>query len=248
MNRPSFNVLTEPWIPAIRRDGSRDELGILTCLEQAHDLREIRDPSPIVEFGLYRLLVAFLLDALILAEKRPEDPLDLKALIEAGKFDRDLIHHYIERCGEVFDLFHPERPFLQTPMAKGKSKPLAGMYPVAPSGTNVGHWHHLPEERMTVSVPEGARLLTTVAPFMTAGGAGLSPSINGAPAIYALPLGENLFETLIVNIPLRKQDSGDGLIAWRSDGNTGAGMHSGDNSRSAYLEAAVHPDSPDGNE
>ncbi|MBL8065520.1 MAG: type I-E CRISPR-associated protein Cse1/CasA, partial [Chthonomonadaceae bacterium] len=74
MNRPTFNVLTEPWIPVIRLDGTRDELGILPCLEQAHELREIRDPSPIIEFGLYRLLVAFVLDALVMADKRPEDP------------------------------------------------------------------------------------------------------------------------------------------------------------------------------
>ncbi len=140
MNRPSFNVLSEPWIPVIRGDGSRDELGILGCLEQAHELREIRDPSPIVEFGLYRLLVAFLLDALILAEKRPEDPLDLKKLIEAGKFDMDMIHNYVERCGEVFDLFHPQRPFLQDSQASGEEKSIFDFYPVFPSGANVVHF------------------------------------------------------------------------------------------------------------
>ena len=55
MNHVSFNVLTEPWMPVIRLDGSRDQLGILSCLEQSHNLREIRDPAPIIEFGLYRL-------------------------------------------------------------------------------------------------------------------------------------------------------------------------------------------------
>ena len=51
---------------------------------------------------------------------------------------------------------------------------------------------------------------------MTSGGAGLSPSINGAPAIYALPVGNNLFETLVLNIPLRNQDTGQGAVAWRN--------------------------------
>ncbi len=216
MNRPSFNVLTEPWIPILRLDGSRDELGILPCLEQAHELREIRDPAPIIEFGIYRLLVAFVLDALILEAHRPEDPLDLKALLEGGRFNANMIDDYVRRCGDVFDLFHPERPFLQTPMETAKGKPLAGMYPVAPSGTNVNHWHHQHESSLEVSVQLAARLLTTIAPFMTAGGAGLNPSINGAPAIYALPVGKNLFETIILNIPLRRQDTGDGVIAWRS--------------------------------
>jgi len=216
MNRPSFNVLEEPWIPVVRPDGSREELGILPCLEQAHRLQEIRDPSPIIEFGLYRLLVALILDALIQADERPEDPLDLKELIDGEEFDRDVLKAYVDQCGDVFDLFHPERPFLQTVVEKGKAKPLAAMYPAVASGTNVSHWDHQGEDQVSVTAQEAARLLATVAPFMTAGGAGLSPSINGAPAIYALPVGASLFETTVMNLPLRDQDSGGGTVAWRS--------------------------------
>ncbi|MFA4846452.1 MAG: type I-E CRISPR-associated protein Cse1/CasA, partial [Patescibacteria group bacterium] len=222
MNRPSFNVLTESWITVIRRDGSRDELGILPCLKQAHELREIRDPAPIIEFGLYRLLVAFVLDALILANRRPEHPLDLKVIIDSGRFDSIMIENYVKQCGDVFDLFHPERPFLQTKMDKAKPKPLAGLFPATPSGTNVNHWHHQTEDSLKVSVQEAVRLLTTIAPFMTAGGKGLSPSINGSPAIYALPMGKNLFETIMLSIPLRSnRDNGDGVIAWRSERSPG---------------------------
>lgn len=216
MNDPTFNVLDEPWIPVIRADGSSDELGIRQCLEQAHELREIRDPSPIIEFGLYRLLVAFILDALILANERPEHWSDLKELIKAGRFDLEMFEAYVHECGDVFDLFHPERPFLQTVVKQEKSKPLAAMYPAVASGTNASLWHHDQENRMTVGVPEAARLLSSIPPFMTSGGSGLGPSINGAPAIYALPVGNNLFETLVLNIPLRNQDTGQGSVAWRN--------------------------------
>jgi len=223
MNRPSFNVLTEPWIPVIGLDGSRDEMGILPCLAQAHELREIRDPSPIIEFGIYRLLVAFVLDALTLADRRPESPLDLKEIIGSGCFDPRFFEYYSEHCGDVFDLFHPEKPFLQTKMDGGKSKPIAGMFPAVPSGTNVSHWNHNLENSLRVPVREAIRLLTTIAPFMTAGGAGLSPSINGAPAIYALPVGKNLFVTIVLNIPLDLDlDSGDGVVAWRSKRSPGS--------------------------
>jgi len=217
MNRPSFNVLSEPWIPVIRLDDSSGYLGILPCLEKAHELREIRDAAPIIEFGLYRLLVAFVLDALILANRRPKHPLDLKSLIKEGRFDTDLLNNYAQRCGDVFDLFHPERPFLQTAMEKAEAKPLAGVFAAAPSGTNACHWHHQDEDDMAVTPAHAARLLTTIAPFMTEGGRGLSPSINGAPAIYALPIGSNLFETIVLSIPCRTdQEDGDGAIAWRS--------------------------------
>ncbi len=217
MKQPSFNVLTEPWIPVIRSDGAREELGIVPCLKQTHELREIRDPAPIIEFGLYRLLVAFVLDAMILAGRRPEDALDLQEIIKQRCFDSQMIDDYAKGCGDVFDLFHPERPFLQTPMPKAKPKPLAGLLPVAPSGTNVSLWHHDPETAMSATAEVASRLLTTIAPFMTAGGAGLSPSINGSPAIYVLPTGDSLFETIVLNIPCRRNlDSGDGVAAWQS--------------------------------
>jgi len=215
MSQPSFNVLHEPWIPVVRPDGSREDLGILPCLSQAHELREIRDPSPIIEFGLYRLLVAFVLDALITAGQRPEDALDVKNLIAEGRFDTDLLKKYAEDCGDVFDLFDDRRPFLQTAGAKGNSKPLAGAYPAVPSGTNAGLWHHAHEEDAVVSSAGAARLLTTIAPFMTAGGAGLSPSINGAPAIYCLPLGQDLCRTVLMNLPIGFDEPSAGRVAWR---------------------------------
>ena len=52
MNRYSFNALTEPWLPVITLSGKSEELGILDCLERAHELKEIRANAPIVEFGL----------------------------------------------------------------------------------------------------------------------------------------------------------------------------------------------------
>lgn len=219
MNHYSFNVLTEPWIPVVRLDGSQEELGILPCLQQAHELLEIRDPSPIIEFGLYRLLVAFVLDALILAGRRPEFPLDLQVLISEGRFDTELLNNYVTQCGDVFDLFHHERPFLQCRMDnEANTEPIAQIYPALPSGGNVIHWHHTLENEVAVSPAQAARILTAIAPFITAGGRGYSPSINGTPPIYVLPTGSNLFETLVINIPLRStQDRGDGMIAWRSD-------------------------------
>ena len=218
MNRFSFDVLLEPWIPALYLDGKFEERGIMGCLQDAHRIREIRSPAPIIEFGLYRLLVAFVLDVLITADRRPEDEFDLQDLMQEGRFDMQLIQEYIEECGDVvFDLFNPKRPFLQTNMGNERPKPLAGMFPAVPSGTNVCFWHHKHEEDLAVSCQEAARMLTTIAPFMTAGGRSLSPSINYAPPLYVLPLGKNLFETILLNTPLRKEENDDDRIAWRND-------------------------------
>lgn len=216
MKKYSFNVLTEPWLPALSPEGDPAELGILQCLERAHELKEINHPAPIVEFGMYRLLTAFILDALSSFGKRPEHSLDVRLMLDEGQFNMEMIKEYAELCGDVFDIYHPERPFLQTKMGTEPLKHLAALFPMIPSGTNVSHWHHMHEEEFWASSAEAARLLTTIAPFMTAGGAGLSPSINGAPPLYALPSGASLFETILLNIiPRQTQETGGGKIAWR---------------------------------
>jgi len=96
-------------------------------------------------------------------------------------------------------------------------KAVAGVFPVTPSGSNANFWHHQHEDEISLSPAEAARILTTIAPFMTAGGSGLSRSINGDPPLYALPTGHNLFETILFNIPHKKQEKEDHeVIAWRN--------------------------------
>ena len=88
------------------------ELSLLETLERAHLLSEIQDPSPMVEYSVYRFLIVFLMDML-----RPEDEEVLEELLDEGQFDRDTIQRYVRQCeqeGVSFDLFNSERPFLQT--------------------------------------------------------------------------------------------------------------------------------------
>ena len=66
--KASFQILTQPWIPVKELDGSMKELSLLETLERAHLLSEIQDPSPMVEYSVYRFLIVFLMDML-----RPED-------------------------------------------------------------------------------------------------------------------------------------------------------------------------------
>ena len=212
---PSFDTLTEPWIPVIRSDGTAAELGLRDVLEQAPELREIRDPMPTVEFGLYRLLVALVMDAHEL-----ETLGDLGALLEAGHFGAEKVDAYLARWHDRFDLFDLAHPFLQTAaMEAREEKPLSALLPVVPSGTSALHFHHRQEDDFALCPAAAARLLTSMAPFMTAGGAGLSPSINGAPPWYVLVRGKTLFDTLCLNcclLPL-PQLGGEAPPAWRND-------------------------------
>lgn len=212
---PTFDLTEEPWITVIRLDNGRlEEVGLQEALSRAHEFRAVRDPLPTVEFGLYRLLVVLALDIF-----KPKNKTALSRLVSQKKFDAAQVEAYLHDKQDRFDLFSQQHPFLQTAGMEGEAvKPLAGLLPPIPSGTNAAHFHHGQEGEFGVSPAAAARLLTSVAPFMTAGGAGLAPSLNGAPPWYALIVGDTLFDTLCRNAyVLDRQNIALGEPSWRSD-------------------------------
>lgn len=216
----SFDLRTEPWLPVVWQDGTIAEIGLVELFHYAHGIREIRDPLPSVECGLLRLLVAFALDIL---QMRDSD--DWEEVWNVGSFDRKRVDAYFEKYGDRFDLFSSTHPFLQSATADGDDKPLAGLIPSQPSGSNAAHFHHGDERDFAVSPAIAARLLTAIAPFMTSGGAGLPPSINGAPPWYVVLQGgdankRNLFQTLLLNCVVIEDlllAHGDEIPAWRDE-------------------------------
>lgn len=211
----SFDLLTEPWIPVVNVDGSAMEVGLRAALTDAHLYTGIRDPIPLVEFGQYRLLTALVSDIF-----EPKNTAELARLLRAGRFTAGTITAYFDEWSDRFRLFGKDYPFLQTAaMGDRAAVPLASVLPSVPSGTNALHFHHANEKEFAVCPAAAARLLTTISPFMTAGGAGLSPSINGAPPWYVLINGRSLFETLCLNvcaIPVAPAPNSDAPPAWRN--------------------------------
>lgn len=208
------------------------ERGLLQVLEEAHQTLAIRHELPTVEFGLYRLLVALVLDAF-----KPQNTDDWEELWSQGRFDADVLAQYFHEHQAYFDLFSAQHPFLQSAEVEGEDKPLAGLLPSQPSGTNAAHFQHGKEDAFAVSPAVAAQLLTTIAPFMTAGGAGLAPSINGAPPWYVLLQGRNLFETLLLNVPVRHdypdRIQGDEVPTWRA----GQAIHKEERAQSSLLQS-----------
>lgn len=148
--KASFQILTQPWIPVKELDGSMKELSLLETLERAHLLSEIQDPSPMVEYSVYRFLIVFLMDML-----RPEDEEVLEELLDEGQFDWDTIQRYVRQCeqeGVSFDLFDSERPFLQTRYRADwdrDPKPVSTLVTLSQMGTTT-----------SISITSGRRSLT----------------------------------------------------------------------------------------
>ncbi len=214
-----FDLLQEPWIPVVDLKGRRLELGLLQTLYRAHELREISDASAMVEYGLYRLLNVFLMDAL-----RPEELEDLEELLNAGRFDRKILDAYIALChseGASFDLFDEKRPFLQVPYLedydKRKRRSVSKLDIEMPSGNNHVHFEHLAQP-LELGYGHAARLLVIRNLISTCGMEGPS-SINASPPYFAVFRGRTLFETLIhLLIPVSDiQVFADPPVFWRCD-------------------------------
>lgn len=221
--KPSFDVLQEPWIPVVTFEGETLEVGILDALLRSPEWKEIQDPSPMVEYSVYRFLIVFLMDAL-----RPETPVDLEELLYAGQFDESAIQDYITLChseGVSFDLFDPNRPFMQTSVDKNwdkQRKPVTTLDYTVPNGNNHIHFDH--RRKHEVYVPGKAmRMLLTAQIFCTSAAQGYPSNVNGAPPWFSLVQGGNLFETLVRNMVYRDQikvpfDRSAGFLAEYSGG------------------------------
>ena len=217
--RETFQVLTDGWIPVVDLDGNQRKLGILETLEKAHTLREISDASAMVEYSLYRFLSVFLMDAL-----RPEEIGDLEDLLEEGEFPKDVLEGYVQLCreeGVSFDLFDPQRPFLQTPYCEKwdkQEKPVGALNYTLPSGNNHVHFDHRNPQAVTMEYDEAARYLLCAQLFCTSGAQGYPSNVYASPPYFTVVKGRNLFETLVYSLfPINRIDVLDEPpVIWRN--------------------------------
>lgn len=220
----SFNVLREAWIPVERNDGIKMSVGLLDLLEQAHELKDVVCGSPLENYAVMRLLIAFLMDAIA-----PESTEERKILFQKGSFSKESLEDYVTLCkdeGCSFDLFDEKRPFMQAAFDEkqdaNKEKPIAALVHTLPSGNNHIHFDHRYESEHELTCAEALRALCAAYVFCTSGLSGPS-SVNNTPCAYILCEGSNLFETLVLGM-LSKRECGNipwstPPIAWRNSQN-----------------------------
>ena len=60
MNKPSFNLVTEPWIQVLDQDGNLKEVSLLDVFENAADYQRLAGDMASQDLVILRLLVAIL--------------------------------------------------------------------------------------------------------------------------------------------------------------------------------------------
>lgn len=232
---PPYNLIDELWIPCILlHDGQKVELGIRDVLCRAHDIREISDPSPLVTVTLHRLLLAVLH-----RNFGPETHDDWHQLWKRGRWEAGRLDAYFDEWRSRFNLFDERYPFYQTPEIEfSYETSIAEIV----HGYTLGNYvtlfdHHLDSDPPRLSPAQAARCLIAFQSFAP-GGLITYRSQHGEPAspfkfakagllakaAVSLLTGNNLFQTLMLN--LHRYDREDGepfefmgedLPAWERD-------------------------------
>lgn len=217
-----FNLLDSPWVRTRTLAGGVVELSTIEVLAQAHELRGLAGEVATQDVAVFRSLEAVLLG--VIRPTRPrsvEESLDLWASWwRAGQLPITGISDYLERWRDHFFLLHDRMPFLQVAdlhTASGNASGLTKLIADIPDGhqyftTRAGR------EIQSLSFAEAARWLVHCHSFDPAGiktgavgddrvkgGKGYSmgyPAWVGNLGVIIVE-GANLFETLMLNLPIR---------------------------------------------
>lgn len=229
MDKHSFNLTAQPWVPVLSPDGTTKGISLCDALLNAHEIRELRDSSPLVTGALHRLLLAILHASL----QGPKSLTAWKELWNAKKFPEKKISAYFQQHGERFDLFHPKYPFYQVGgFELPKSSPVRKLAQELASGNNATLFDHTTDASSEPVDPATcARWLVACHSFALGGGVGATsqmfnkhPNLAHGPLVggaMALLRGSNLFETLMLNLLVKPGaefgDGGEDMPAWERE-------------------------------
>ena len=202
-DRPQFNLVDEPFIPCGAIDGRSVEYCLRDTLAGAHELRELRDDSPLVTIALQRLLIAVLHAAL----GDPETLDDWGEIWQAGRFDEAAIDEYFEKWRGRFNLFDLERPFYQAwgwELPEDKRKGPNELAQELTRGNNATLFDHTRDDPPPpFRFAAAARNVVANQTFAAAGGVSATGNRTGAPLVgqvVVMPVGRTLWETLMFNL------------------------------------------------
>jgi CRISPR system Cascade subunit CasA len=207
-----FNLLTEPWLPVVRLDGVRQEVGLAQALSQAARYRRLVGSTPTMTAALHRLLLAL--------AHRVYKPLDgacwaelWQARADEGLPQRELAT-YQEKFLPRFELFDPDRPFFQCPALDNEPGSTAKLVAHRATGSNRTLFDHTTADQRPLLQPaEAARWLVTTQAYDTSGTKQPYRTERSAEGGLGnrfgcvLVEGASLHETLLLNMQLYQPEA-----------------------------------------
>ncbi|MGW7529823.1 type I-E CRISPR-associated protein Cse1/CasA [Streptomyces sp. NPDC054783] len=214
---PLYATDKERCIPVLFLDGRQEYLGWRDVLIHAHTIEDLALPLPPAASAAQRILVA--LAARVTGLDDPEMSVGewaarRRALLkDPNGFDAEAVHRYFD--AHIWDLFHPQRPFLQDPRLTVQCSERAGVNKLVfgrPEGNNLA-WLSAHTDTDPQPVPsERALWHLLMHHYYGASGQCSIRTVDGhavgnakaGPLRSTLsfhPLGRTLYETLLAGLP-----------------------------------------------
>ncbi|MFS8204686.1 type I-E CRISPR-associated protein Cse1/CasA [Streptomyces sp. CWNU-52B] len=220
---PRYATDEEPCIPVLFLNGRQESVGWREILLRAHTIEDLALPLPPAASAALRLLVA------ITARLTGLDDPEMSAgewaarrralLKQPHGFDPATVHAYFDQY--IWDLFHPERPFLQDPRLTVQCVKRAGVNKLVygrPEGNNLS-WRspHTDTDTDPQPVPSDQALWhLLIHHYYGASGEGSVRAVDGhttgsakagplRSTVSFHPLGRTLYETLLAGLPQPSQ-------------------------------------------
>lgn len=228
MTGASFNLAYDSWLPVQGPSGT-EVLSLRDLLVRAHELSGLSIARPLAAVMIVRYCVA-----LTKRVFEVEDPYGFERLWRRGSFDADRIDAYFDEHSGRFELFG-EHPFMQVAgleSTSGAIRSASTLRLTQSSGNNVPLFDAMTDgDELVLPCAEAALCLVEVLGWDTAAiktGAAGDPKVSGGKTSgnptgpvgqlgVVLPMGRNVFETLMLSLPLGKLTEDD-LPNWELDG------------------------------
>ncbi|MER6094155.1 type I-E CRISPR-associated protein Cse1/CasA [Streptomyces bluensis] len=215
--RPEYAIDRQPCVPVRFPDGHQEILGLRDVVLRAHEIEDLALPLPPAASGVLRTLTA--VAARVTGLDDPEMTAGewtahRRALLQNPQgFDSRRVHDYFDSY--IWDLFHPERPFLQDPRLAVQCQRRAGTNALVfgrPAGNNLA-WLSAHSDMNPVPVPCAQALWHLMAQhFYGAAGTCSKRTVDGHSSIMGKagplrstvsfhPLGRTLYESLLAGVP-----------------------------------------------
>ncbi|MEV7283030.1 type I-E CRISPR-associated protein Cse1/CasA [Streptomyces sp. NPDC093252] len=229
-----FSAADDPWID-VRSGTAYRQVGLRELFLDAHTIDDLAMPAAPSASGLLRITAA--IAARITALDDPALSADQwndrrrTLLSSPGGFEPAAVNAYFDTEAHCFEVFHPQRPWLQDPLLASQCKAPSGINKLVfgrPSGNNLA-WMSPHHDLDPVPVPTAQALQHLLIHHYYGASGGGTPRTVGHRAPRHLggrsgplrstvsfhPLGRTLHETLLAQIPkLTREQTGTDLCPW----------------------------------
>lgn len=195
----SFSLLTEPWIPVLRTNGRPDGVGIRDALTEAGRIRQIAASNPMDNVALLRFILA------VLQWSKPELSDENRATLDSVD---GIPNDWLMKLGPeaepiaAFNLLGDGPRFFQDQSTSQNDRPIGDLLVEFPTETKSVHFRHVRDKQYGLCPACCAIGIIRFCGWANAyGGGRYTSAVNGPTPAYAVPHGDTLLQTLVMNWP-----------------------------------------------